>query len=138
MPAGNNPVRTPIVAGNWKMNMTVAESVTLARVLRDRLETIGGVEKVVCPPFTSLVPVGDLLRGTSIALGAQNAYWETKGAYTGEVSPAMLAPLCRYVILGHSERRQYFGETNEIVNRKVRAVLAQGLRVIMCVGENLA
>ena len=138
MPADNPPLRTPIVAGNWKMNMTVAESVALVSALRDQLNAIGGVEKVVCPPFTSLAPVADLLRGTSVEVGAQNAYWENKGAYTGEVSPVMLAPLCRYVIVGHSERRQYFGETNETVNRKVRAVLAQGLKVIMCVGENLA
>ena len=109
----------------------------LVRAMRDELEAVAGVERVLCPPFTSLTTVREGLRGTSIKLGAQNAFWEEKGAYTGEISPSMLAPLCAYVILGHSERRQYFGETDEIVNRKIQAALRAGLGVIFCVGENL-
>ncbi len=130
--------RTPIVAGNWKMNLNVAESLALVRAMRDQLQEIASVERVLCPPFVSLAPVREALRGTSIKLGAQNAFWKDNGAYTGEVSPLMLASLCDYVILGHSERRQYFGETDEIVNRKIEAALRAGLGVIFCVGENLA
>lgn len=130
-------MRTPIVAGNWKMNTTVDEAVALVRAMRAELDELRGVEKVVCPPFVSLVPLRDLVSGTSIRLGAQNMFYEEKGAYTGEISPLMLAPLCEHVILGHSERRQYFGETDEIVNKKVKAALSAGLRPIMCVGERL-
>ena len=128
---------TPIVAGNWKMNTTLSEAVTLASEMRDALDAIGGVEKVVCPPFISLKAVKDVVDGTSIRVGAQNMYNEEKGAYTGEVSPGMLAELCEYVILGHSERRQHFWETDELINRKVRAALAAGLKPILCVGEGL-
>lgn len=129
-------MRVPIIAGNWKMNTTVDEAVTLVQELVPLITAIDGVEKVVCPPFVSLAPVAPLL-GEDIALGAQNVFYEDKGAYTGEISPVMLAPLCRYVIIGHSERRQYFGETDEIVNRKVQAAMRHGLRPIVCVGENL-
>ena len=131
-------MRTPIIAGNWKMNTTVAEALDLAKAMLPRLEAIAGVERVLCPPFVSLEPLRLLLGGTSVQLGAQDVFWEDKGAYTGEISPVMLAPLCQYVIIGHSERRQYFGETNETVNRKVKAVLRHNLRPIVCVGENLA
>ena len=131
-------MRMPLIAGNWKMNTTVSEAVKLVGEMRPLLEPINNVEKVVCPPFVSLSAVRETLRGSSVKLGAQNMYFEEKGAYTGEVSPLMLAGLCEYVILGHSERRQYFGETNEIINKKVRTALKNGLKPILCVGESLA
>ncbi|MBA7638381.1 Triosephosphate isomerase [subsurface metagenome] len=130
-------MRTPFIAGNWKMNTTVAEASVLVREMKERLDRIEGVDKVLCPPFISLAVIGELLRGTSIKLGAQNMYFEEKGAYTGEVSPQMLSELCDFVILGHSERRQYFGETDEVVNKKVGAALKSGLSPILCVGERL-
>jgi len=131
-------MRTPIIAGNWKMFKTVAEATALVREMRRDLEGIGGVEKVLCPPFTALAAVAELLRPSQIKLGAQDMHWEEKGAFTGEVSPVMLQELCQYVIIGHSERRQYFGETDETVNRKVKSALAHALLPIVCVGENLA
>jgi triosephosphate isomerase len=131
-------MRTPIIAGNWKMYKTVDESLELVRSLRRGLSEIKGIEKVICPPFLSLVSVSELLRNTDIGVGAQNMHWEPEGAYTGEVSPLMLKGLCQYVILGHSERRQYFGETDEGVNLKIKAAFAHGLIPIVCVGENLA
>ncbi|MFM8320471.1 MAG: triose-phosphate isomerase [Chloroflexota bacterium] len=131
-------MRKPLVAGNWKMFKTVAEARLLVSELVPALQGIEGVEKVICPPFTALLAVAALLEGTEIGLGAQNMHWELSGAYTGEVAPPMLAELCHYVILGHSERRTYFGETDETVNRKVQAALAHGLTPIVCVGETLA
>ncbi len=110
-------MRLPIIAGNWKMNTTVDEAVALVRDMLGSLEDIGGVEKVVCPPFVSLAEVKPVLDKSSVKLGAQNLHFEEKGAFTGEVSPVMLAHMCEYVIVGHSERRQHFGETDEIVNR---------------------
>jgi triosephosphate isomerase len=130
--------RTPMVAGNWKMNTTVAEAVALADALRADLESIASVDRVVCPPFISLAPLRDRLAGSPVRLGAQNMYFEPKGAFTGEISPVMLAELVDHVILGHSERRHVFGETDEMINRKVAAALAHGLRPILCVGETLA
>jgi triosephosphate isomerase len=130
-------MRTPIIAGNWKMNTTVAEAVSLVVAMKDRLDAIRGVEKVLCPPFVSLMAVGEALRGTSVALGGQNIYFEEKGAYTGEISGLMLAGLCQYVILGHSERRGYFGESDWMVNKKIKAALKAGLKPIVCVGETL-
>jgi triosephosphate isomerase len=131
-------MRVPMIAGNWKMNTTVSEAVKLVGEMRPLLDPISNVEKVVCPPFVSLAAVREILKGSPVKLGAQNMYFEDKGAFTGEISPLMLTGLCEYVILGHSERRQYFGETNEIINKKVRAALKAGLKPILCVGESLA
>ena len=131
-------MRLPFVAGNWKMFNTVAEARVLVADLLPGLIVVQGVEIVLCPPFTSILPVAALLEGTSIGVGAQNMHWEASGAYTGEVAPPMLAEFCRYVIIGHSERRAYFGENDTSVNLKVKAALEYGLMPIMCVGETLA
>ncbi|HHZ20361.1 MAG TPA: triose-phosphate isomerase [Firmicutes bacterium] len=132
-------MRTPLIAGNWKMYKTIPEAVQLVEEL---VKTVGDsteVEVAVCPPFTALATVAGLIKGSKIRLGAQDLFWEKEGAYTGEVSPAMLADLgCHYVIIGHSERREYFGETDETVNKKVQAAFAHGLTPIVCVGESLA
>ena len=130
-------MRVPFIAGNWKMNTTVSEAVRLVKAMRQGLDAVADVEKAVCPPFISLAAVREIIEGSSIKLGAQNLYFEEKGAYTGEISPLMLAELCEFVILGHSERRQYFGESGEIVNKKVQAALKVGLKPILCVGERL-
>jgi triosephosphate isomerase len=130
-------MRIPLIAGNWKMNTTLAEASALVEEMREGLDRIEGVEKVLCPPFISLALVKEILQGSSIKLGAQNMHFEERGAYTGEVSPVMLKELCHFVILGHSERREYFKETDEIVNKKVKAALAAGLTPILCVGERL-
>lgn len=130
-------MRRPLVAGNWKMFMTSAEARLLVSEMLPGLTAIQDVEIVICPPFTSILPVAAMLEGTQISVGAQNMYWEASGAYTGEISPAMLAEYCKYVIIGHSERRAYFGETDAGVNRKVKAALEHDLVPIMCVGETL-
>ncbi len=130
-------MRKSLVAGNWKMNKTVKESLTLVRDLLPGMESIDGVEKVICPPFPALFAVSTLISGLDIGLGAQNMHWESSGAYTGEVSPGMVKELCQYVIIGHSERRQYFGETDQTINRKVKAALSAELIPIVCVGETL-
>lgn len=131
-------MRKKIVAGNWKMNMTTAEAAALATALKAELANFREAEVVLCPPFTALKTVSDLIQGTHIDLGAQNMHWEKNGAYTGEICAGMLRELyCHYVILGHSERRQYFGETDAIVNRKTKAALASSLHPIVCVGETL-
>lgn len=130
-------MRKPLVAGNWKMHKTVAEARHLVSELVPGLQAIEGVDKVLCPTFTALLAVKALLEGTDIALGAQNMHWEASGAFTGEISPAMVAELCQYVIIGHSERRAYFSETNSSVNRKVHAALLHGILPIVCVGETL-
>ena len=126
---------TPIVAGNWKMNTTIEEATGLASGMVHGLDAVEGIEKVVCPPFVSLAAVAEVLQGSTVALGAQNMHHEAEGAFTGEVSPAMLAPICRFVVLGHSERRQLFGETDGLVSLKVQAARRFGLRPIVCVGE---
>jgi triosephosphate isomerase len=130
-------MRIPFVAGNWKMNTTATEAEQLVIEMLDNLDRIAGVDKVLCPPFVSLVALNMMLQGSSIKLGAQNMHFETEGAYTGEISPLMLSGLCEFVILGHSERRWYFGETDEIVNKKVKAALASKLKPVLCVGERL-
>ena len=130
-------MRVPLIAGNWKMHKSAAEAVELVRAMKGPLNAVEGVEKLVAPPFVALTSVADLLARTSIKLGAQNMYWEDQGAFTGEISPLMLADLCQYVIIGHSERRTYFGETNTTVNKKLHAAFGHGLLPIMCVGENL-
>ncbi len=130
-------MRTPLVAGNWKMHNTAAETRALISEMLPALDALDGVEKVVCPPATSLAAAASLLRGSSIGLGAQNMHWEEKGAFTGELSPSMVAEFCRYVILGHSERRKYFGETDETVNRKLRSAISHALVPIVCIGETL-
>lgn len=133
-------MRTPIIAGNWKMNTTLAAAAELTTAMRDELRRIadGGLTEIVlCPPFVSIARVGELVKGTGIQVGAQNMYFEPKGAFTGEIAAGMLAGLAQYVILGHSERRQYFGETDEGVNKKIRAALTNNLKPIVCVGENL-
>lgn len=130
-------MRTPFVAGNWKMYKTVADARHLVSEMVPGLGSVQGVEKVIAPPFTTLLAVAALLEGTDIGLGAQNMHWELSGAFTGEISPSMVAELCHYVILGHSERRKYFGETDAGVNRKIQAALVQGLVPIVCVGETL-
>jgi len=130
-------MRKPFVAGNWKMFRVVKEAVSLVSEMIPGLEAIPSVEKVICPPFTSLFAVGAILSKTNIGLGAQNMHWEESGAFTGEISPQMVKELCGYVIIGHSERRAYFGETNVSVNKKTKAALAAGLIPIVCVGETL-
>ncbi len=132
-------MRTPLVAGNWKMYKTHSEAVVLAGAVLKELSAPDGFEVVVCPPFTALAAVRQVIAGSKIGLGAQNLHWAKEGAYTGEVSAEMLLDAgCRYVIVGHSERRQYFGETDENVNRKSLAAMASGLTPIICVGETLS
>jgi triosephosphate isomerase len=131
-------MRIPFIAGNWKMNTTTTEAEQLVLETIEKIDGIEGVEKVLCPPFVSLVAINMMLQNSSLKIGAQNMHFETEGAYTGEISPLMLRELCEFVILGHSERRWYFGETDEIVNKKVKAALANALQPILCVGERLA
>jgi triosephosphate isomerase len=129
-------MRTPIAIGNWKMHGTLAEARTLAASVRDGLKRPRGVEVVLCPPFTALAVVAEVLGSGPIRLGAQNCHWEPAGAHTGEIAPPMLADVgCRYVLIGHSERRREFGETDDQLNRKVKAALAHGLTPVLCVGE---
>jgi len=128
-------VRIPIIAGNWKMNTTAASCAELCDGIRKGVDGISGVEKVVCPPFPFLFIARDRLKGSSVRVGAQNVHWAERGAYTGAVSHMMLSGLVEYVIIGHSERRAYHGDTDETVNRRLVAALAAGLKPIFCVGE---
>ena len=130
-------MRVPMIAGNWKMNTTVDDAMKLVKSMLAGLDKVDGIEKVICPPFVSLAAIKDIIKGSSIKLGAQNVFYEEKGAFTGEISTLMLADLCEYVIIGHSERRQYFGETIEIIDKKVRAAVENKLKPILCIGERL-
>jgi triosephosphate isomerase (TIM) len=130
-------MRKPFVAGNWKMNKTVDKATLLVADMLPGLEAVKTVDRVVCPPFTSLMVVSGMLAGTEVGLGAQNMHWEESGAFTGDVSPQMVKEFCEYVIIGHSERRAYFNETDETVNKKVKAAISAGLTPIVCVGETI-
>lgn len=131
-------MRKPIIAGNWKMHNTMAAGTKLAKELHALVKDVEDVEIVVCPTFTALAAVKEAIRGTNIKLGAQNMHWEEKGAFTGEISAPMLQEIgMDYVIIGHSERRQHFGETDETVNKRARAVVASGMTPIVCFGEPL-
>ena len=132
-------MRKPIIAGNWKMNNTIKAAVELVNGLKRELSNVETVDIVVCPAFTALSDVNEITMDSNIALGAQNIFWEEKGAFTAEIAPNMLVDAgCKYVIIGHSERRQYFAETNEIVSKRIKAALSVGLKPIVCVGEVLA
>ncbi len=126
-----------MIAGNWKMNTTIGDAVRLVKRMAPEMEKFKGVDKLVCPPFVSLKPVKEALQKSSIMVGAQNMYYEEKGAFTGEISPNMLAGMCDYVILGHSERRHIFGETNELIDKKIRSAIKNLLKPILCIGETL-
>jgi triosephosphate isomerase len=131
-------MRRVIIAGNWKMNKTVLEAIELVNGLKRELSEIENIDIVVIPPYTALSEISDMLIDSNIELGAQDVHWEEKGAFTGEISPIMLKDLgVKYAVIGHSERRTYFGETNETVNKKVKASIKAGLSPIMCVGERL-
>jgi len=131
-------MRKTIIAGNWKMNKTVGEAQDLIRALKGKVANVTDVEMIVAPVFTALSAVAKAIKGSNIKLAAQDMYWEAEGAFTGEISPLMLKDVgCEYVIIGHSERRAYFSETNETVNKKVKAAHAHSLKPIVCVGERL-
>ena len=132
-------MRKPFIAGNWKMNKTIGEACSLANELKRELADIDSCDIAICPPFTALSAVNDIISSSNIALGAQNLFWEKEGAFTGEISPAMIKDCgCKYVIIGHSERRKYFSESGEIINKKINAAIDNNLFPIICVGETLS
>ena len=132
-------MRTPVIAGNWKMYQTARQAAETIRSLADLVKGVQGVEVVICPPFTALAAAVEAAKGSPVAIGAQDCYWEKEGAFTGQVAVPMIADLgCSHCIVGHSERRQFFGETDATVDKKIEAVLANGLNCIACVGETLA
>ena len=131
--------RTPLIAGNWKMYKTVSEAVETAGQLKKNVADTAGVDIMIAPTLTAIAAVCDAVKGSNIDVGGQDLFWETEGAYTGQISPAMLVDTgCRYVIIGHSERRQYFAETDESVNKKIAAAIKAGLIPVMCIGESEA
>lgn len=131
-------MRKPLMAGNWKMNKTIPEAVAMVKELKEKIADVKDVDVLLCPVFTALYPVANEVKGSNINVGAQDLFWEEKGAFTGEVAPNMIVDAgCSFVIIGHSERRQYFGETNETVNKKIKAALSVGLIPVVCVGETL-
>ena len=131
-------MRKPLMAGNWKMNKTIPEAVAMVKELKGKIADIKDVDVLICPVFTALYPVANEVKGSNINVGAQDLFCEAKGAFTGEVAPNMIVDAgCSFVIIGHSERRQYFGETNETVNKKIKAALSAGLIPVVCVGETL-
>ncbi|GMO64438.1 MAG: hypothetical protein Nk1A_0860 [Endomicrobiia bacterium] len=131
-------MKKPLMVGNWKMNKTVSEAIDLVKTLKNTLSDVTNVEILICPAFTALYAVNNETRGSNINIGAQNLFWESKGAFTGEISPTMIKDIgCSYAIIGHSERRQYFAETNEIINKKTKAAFETDLIPILCVGETL-
>ena len=129
-------MRKPFIAGNWKMNKTIPEGIELAAGLKDTLADVDSMDLAVCPTATVLSAVSEILFDSNIGVGAQNMYWEESGAYTGEISPPMVKELANYIIIGHSERRKYFGETDETVNKKIKAAMEHDLSPIVCVGES--
>ena len=131
-------MRKPLMAGNWKMNKTIGEAVAMVKALKAAVLDIRDVEILICPTYTALYAVSNEIKGSNINLGAQNLFWEAKGAFTGEISPSMVKDAgCSYVIIGHSERRQYFCETDETVNKRTKAAFGAGLVPVVCVGETL-
>jgi triosephosphate isomerase len=130
-------MRKPLVAGNWKMNKSVAEATLLVADMMPGLEAVRTVDRVICPPFPALMVISGMIAGSEVGLGAQNLHWEDSGAFTGEVSPKMVKEFCEYVIIGHSERRGYFGETDETVNLKIKSAFSNDLTPIVCMGETL-
>lgn len=131
-------MRRPLMAGNWKMHKTIPEAVAMVQELKEKISDVKDIDVLICPTFTALYSLSSQTKGSNIKIGAQNLFWEPKGAFTGEISADMIVDAgCSYVIIGHSERRQYFGETDETVNKKVKAALKAGLIPIICVGETL-
>ena len=131
-------MRKPLIAGNWKMNMTIEQSVSMVESLKEKVKDVTAVEIMIAPPYTALSAVAQAVKDSNIQLGAQNLHFEKSGAYTGEISPGMLKEIgCNWVIIGHSERRQYFGCTDEIVNRKLKTAVSEGLKPVVCIGETL-